>query len=94
MVESKRAVLQEVKQEARDPGNPGYVSRQLEPERKRKPHPRGRCWVYGGPRDETGSRYKEKPKGSFDNSMRFHFNEINRSPRMVAHSDELCTPSH
>lgn len=54
-------MLQEVKQEARDPGNPGYLSLQLEPERKRKPHPRGEWWSWSRPGFESRPGCEEEP---------------------------------
>lgn len=65
-------MLSEVKQEERDPGNPGYLSLQLEPKRKRKPHPSGES----RPVYEPEPRYKDEPTHCSDSRMRFHFNGI------------------
>lgn len=74
----KGDMLQEVKQEARDPENPGHLSWQLEPKRKRNPHPRGEWYGWSRPGYETGPRYEDGPTCWSDSRMRFHFNGINR----------------
>ena len=74
----KGGTIQEVKQEERDPGNPGYLSWQLEPERKRKPHPRGEWWSRSLPGYEPGPRRGDEPTRRTDSRMRFHLNGISR----------------
>lgn len=69
-------MLPEVKQEERDQGNPGYLSLQLEPKRKRKPHPREEWQSWSRPGYELEPRYKDEPTRCSHSRMRFHFNRI------------------